>query len=155
MPSLPTAYRPCVGMMVLNADNLVLVGQRIDNRTEAWQMPQGGIDEGEDLRVAALRELREEIGTDRVDIIAESQQWLAYDLPEHLVPQLWGGKFRGQRQKWFLMRLQGNISDIDIHTDVPEFSATRWVEPHELPGMIVPFKRELYAQVLQEFSIYL
>lgn len=152
---LPTAYRPCVGMMVLNKENLVLVGKRIDSRAEAWQMPQGGVDEGEDIRVAALRELREEVGTDNVTILAESKDWLNYDIPTELVPQLWGGKYRGQKQKWFLMRLESDESAIDINTDHPEFCETRWVAPHTLPSLIVPFKKALYETIVEEFTPYI
>lgn len=152
--SLPTAYRPCVGMMVINDDNLVLVGQRIDSKEDAWQMPQGGVDEGEDVYKAALRELAEEIGTNNVTKIAESKEWLSYDLPESLVPHLWNGKYRGQTQKWFLFRIH-NEDDINIQTPEPEFKATQWVKPEELPNLIVHFKYELYQQVVAEFLPYL
>lgn len=153
---LPSAYRPCVGMMVINDAEQVLVGHRIDTRTEAWQMPQGGIDEGEDIRQAALRELREEIGTDTVTIIAESKNWLNYDLPESLIPQLWGGKYRGQKQKWLLMHLPDEQHHtINIHTSHPEFRAIQWIEPRRLPELIVPFKRALYEAVLGEFLSYI
>lgn len=150
MTNLPDAYRPCVGMMVLNDEAKVLVGKRIDSRAEAWQMPQGGIDEGEDIERAALRELREEIGTDDVTILAQSQEWLYYDLPPHLVPQLWGGKFRGQRQKWFLLHLN-DIRLVDINTKHPEFSQTQWVEVAQVPELIVPFKQALYHSIVKEF----
>lgn len=152
MTKLPTAYRPCVGMMVLNDKNLVLVGKRIDSRAEAWQMPQGGVDEGEDICVAALRELREEVGTDDVTVLAESEEWLSYDLPVELVPELWNGQYRGQKQKWFLMRLNGDVSNININTAHPEFCETKWVKPELLPELIVPFKQALYRQVVDEFS---
>ncbi len=148
---LPTAYRECVGMMVLNAEGRVLVGQRIDNRAEAWQMPQGGIDPEENPHTAARRELREEVGTDDVAILAESADWLTYDLPEELIPTLWEGKFRGQKQRWFLMRLQKGAS-VNIHTDHPEFRAIAWVEAKDLPSLVVPFKKALYAQLLIEFA---
>jgi len=145
-------YRPCVGMMLINRAGLVFVARRIDTLVEAWQMPQGGIDEGEDPRVAALRELEEEIGTTKAEIMAESRDWLSYDLPEHLVPQLWGGKYRGQKQKWFALRFLGEDSDINIETKHPEFSQWKWVTPAEVPELIVPFKRELYQAVVGEFS---
>jgi len=145
-------YRPCVGMMLINRAGLVFVARRIDTLVEAWQMPQGGIDEGEDPRIAALRELEEEIGTTKAEIMAESRDWLSYDLPEHLVPQLWGGKYRGQKQKWFALRFLGEDSDINIETKHPEFSQWKWVTPAEVPELIVPFKRELYQAVVGEFS---
>lgn len=138
--------------MLLNEANRVFVGQRIDMRTEAWQMPQGGIDEGEDPQKAAIRELKEEIGTDKVRILGESQDWLDYDLPDDLIPQVWGGKFRGQRQKWFAMRFEGKDADINIETDHPEFHTWRWVGPQDVPLLIVPFKQELYKKVLAEFA---
>lgn len=148
-------YRPCVGMMLLNSNKQVFVAQRIDTRTEAWQMPQGGIDKGEDPRAAVFRELSEEIGTQKASILGESREWLSYDLPEHLVPQVWGGKYRGQTQKWFCLRFDGEDSDINIHTHEPEFHQWQWVAPAELPSLIVPFKRDLYAQLLEEFREFL
>lgn len=144
-------YRPCVGIMLLNAQNKVFAARRIDTRAEAWQMPQGGIDEGEDPRTAALREMREEIGTDKAEIIAESAGWLEYDLPQELVPKLWGGRYRGQKQKWFALRFLGQDSDIDINTETPEFLEWKWVEMQELPSLIVPFKRALYERLVEEF----
>ncbi len=148
--SLP--YRPCVGMMLINREGRVFVARRIDNVAEAWQMPQGGIDADEDPRVAAMRELEEEIGTRNAEIVAESRGWLSYDLPEHLVGKLWGGKYRGQTQKWFALRFLGEDAEINIATKHPEFSHWKWVAPAELPGLIVPFKRDLYEAVLGEFS---
>lgn len=144
-------YRPCVGIMLLNADGKVWVGQRIDMVAEAWQMPQGGIDKGEAPLDAALRELEEEIGTDKAEPIAESRGWLRYDLPAHLQGKLWGGRYRGQEQKWFVMRFLGTDADIDIETKHPEFTAWDWIEPERLPEVIVPFKRALYQRVLEEF----
>lgn len=140
--------------MLLNAENKVFVGQRIDTRTEAWQMPQGGIDPGEEPRATALRELAEEIGTDKASFLAESRDWFAYDLPERLVPEIWGGKYRGQSQKWFCMRFEGVDADINLATKEPEFRAWQWLDPHKLPDLIVPFKRELYTKVLEEFREY-
>jgi len=138
--------------MLLNANNHVFVAKRIDMRSEAWQMPQGGIDEGEDTRTAAMRELEEEIGTNNATIIAESDGWLSYDLPDELIGKVWKGKYRGQTQKWFLMRYEGDDSDINIETEHPEFSQWKWTKPHTLPDNIVPFKRQLYRQILDEFS---
>jgi len=145
-------YRPCVGIMLINPAGLVFVGQRIDNLVEAWQMPQGGIDEGEDPQTAAMRELGEEIGTEKAEIIAESASWLNYDLPVDLIPKVWKGRYRGQRQKWFAMRFLGTDADINIETSHPEFAAWRWVEHHQLPDLIVPFKRDLYQEIVAEFA---
>ena len=124
----------------------------------AWQMPQGGIDPGETPRQAALRELKEEVGTDKAEILAKSREWLHYELPEELRAQfggMWGGRYRGQRQKWFLMRFAGADHDIDLATEHPEFDAWEWVEPARLPDLIVPFKRQLYQDVLVEFREHL
>lgn len=145
-------YRPCVGIMLINPLGQVFVARRIDTLAEAWQMPQGGIDDGEDPRAASMRELEEETGTNKAEILAESKGWLTYDLPEHLVPQLWGGKYRGQRQKWFAMRFTGTDTDIDIATKHPEFSQWKWVAPAQVPELIVPFKRELYERLVEEFK---
>lgn len=149
-PALP--YRPCVGIMLINREGRVLVAKRIDMPSDAWQMPQGGIDEGEDPRAAALRELSEEVGTNAAEILAETPDWLTYDLPDELIGKLWEGRFRGQCQKWFAMRFTGADSDIDIATDNPEFSDWKWVEPAALPGLIVPFKRDLYAELVRRFG---
>ncbi|WP_068076340.1 RNA pyrophosphohydrolase [Novosphingobium lentum] len=152
--SLP--YRPCVGVMLVNDAGRVFVGKRIDNKEgDAWQMPQGGIDDGEELHAAAMRELAEETGvaSSLVTIIAETREELFYDLPEELLGRLWKGRFRGQRQRWLLLRFAGSDADIvlDAH-DPAEFNEWRWVEPHELPDLIVPFKRRVYRQVLEEFG---
>jgi putative (di)nucleoside polyphosphate hydrolase len=144
-------YRPCVGIMLLNADGLVFVAQRIDQTAEAWQMPQGGIDDGEDPRDTALRELEEEIGTGAAEIIAETDGWIPYDLPRDIADKVWGGRFRGQTQKWFAMRFLGRDEDIDLQTEHPEFSAWKWAPPADLPDIIVPFKRDNYRQVLAAF----
>jgi putative (di)nucleoside polyphosphate hydrolase len=150
-------YRPAVGVMLLNAENKVFVGQRLDNALDAWQMPQGGTDPGEEPREAALRELEEETGIDPalVEVVSCASRQLDYDLPEELQGKVWGGKYRGQRQTWFLCRFLGRDEDVHIDTADPEFRAWKWAEPSELPAMIVPFKRELYAAVLAEFAEYL
>lgn len=150
--SLP--YRPCVGVMLANSSGKVFVGQRIDNPGPAWQMPQGGVDKGEDPQEAAFRELWEETGVtaDLVTLEAETQDWVTYDLPADLVPKLWKGKFRGQKQKWYLMRFKGSDDQIKIDTDHPEFSEWRWSPASELIDNIVPFKRDVYRAVLAELG---
>ena len=148
-------YRPCVGIMLVNAEGLVFVAQRIDNRqSQAWQMPQGGVDPGEDLREAALRELAEETGlsAEKVAIIGRMEEAVRYDLPDELLGKLWGGRYRGQEQVWFLARLTGSEADIDLEAhDPPEFHAWRWIAPEDLPALIIPFKRAVYEEVLAEF----
>jgi putative (di)nucleoside polyphosphate hydrolase len=150
-PDADAAYRRGVGIMLLNPAGLVFVAKRIDMPSDAWQMPQGGIDPGEDPATAAHRELKEETGTDRAEILAESRDWFRYDLPDDLRPLLWGGKYRGQSQKWFAMRFTGTDRDIDIATEHPEFSDWKWTAPATLPDLIVPFKRQLYRELLTEF----
>ena len=148
-------YRPCAGIMLANTDGQIFVGRRIDNPgVDAWQMPQGGIDDGEQPREAALRELTEETGihADKVDILAQSAEEYYYDLPEELIGKLWKGKWRGQRQHWFLMRFTGDDSDINIATKHAEFSHWQWTDPSNVPLLIVPFKKRLYEQVLEEFA---
>ena len=145
-------YRPGVGVMLLDDQNRVFVGRRVDMAGENWQMPQGGIDRGETPREAALRELKEEIGTDRAEVLAETAQWLRYDVPSEIAPRFWRGRYRGQMQKWFAMRFTGLDSDIDLATHHPEFSAWKWVAPEELPRLIVRFKRQLYLDILAEFA---
>ncbi len=152
VPDETARYRSGVGVMLLNDRNEVFIGQRIGVPGEAWQMPQGGIDEGEDPRAAALRELREEIGTDNVEVLAESPGWLRYELPEELAGRAWGGRWRGQQQKWFAMRFRGSDADINIATEHPEFSAWRWVSAEHLPELIVLFKRHMYLEVLRQFQ---
>jgi putative (di)nucleoside polyphosphate hydrolase len=149
-------YRPCVGVMLVNADGLAFVGRRIDNREgDWWQMPQGGVDKGEDLREAALRELWEETGvaSDLVTLLSQTREELLYDLPGELLGKLWGGKYRGQRQHWFLGRFEGQDSDIRLDAHQPaEFCDWKWVRPQELPDLIIPFKKRVYRAVLNEFA---
>jgi len=145
-------YRPCVGIMLFNNDGHVLVARRIDMVSEAWQMPQGGIDPGESPIDAAFRELEEEIGTAKAEFLAEADGWLDYDLPHDLVAKLWQGRFKGQTQKWFAMRFTGVDTDIDIETETPEFIEWKWAEISALPDLIVPFKRDLYAELARRFG---
>ncbi|MEP7222822.1 MAG: RNA pyrophosphohydrolase [Novosphingobium sp.] len=148
-------YRPCVGVMLVNADGLVFVGKRFDSgEGDAWQMPQGGIDDGEELHAAALRELWEETGVEshQVSLIAQTREELLYDLPKSLIGKLWGGRYRGQRQFWVLARYSGSDEDVRIdHHDPAEFCDWKWAEPEQLPELIVPFKKRVYRAVLEEF----
>ncbi len=145
-------YRPCVGIMLLNEHNKVFVAQRIDNPGKAWQMPQGGIDQGEEPLKAAFRELEEETGTANAELLAETPDWYTYDLPRDLVPKIWNGRYRGQKQQWFVFRFKGHDTEINIDTEIPEFSEWKWTEMSSLPDMIVPFKRSLYTKLVEEFS---
>lgn len=158
LASLP--YRPCVGVMLVNAEGLVFVGKRIDTRGQPdeggvyWQMPQGGIDDGEDVNQAALRELWEETGAEEahVTLLAQTREEVFYDLPDELIGKLWGGLYRGQRQHWVLARFTGNDTDIDLDRHDPaEFCEWKWLEPDLLPDVIVPFKKRVYRSVLDEF----
>lgn len=144
-------YRPCVGVMLFNREGQVFVAKRIDTEENAWQMPQGGIDPGETPAQAAVRELREEIGTDNAEMIAECPGWLSYDLPADLRSKLWGGRFRGQTQKWFAFKFLGEDAEIDLDAHTPEFTEWRWAPIEDLPGLIVEFKRYVYDQVVAEF----
>ena len=151
----PTLYRPCVGVMLVNAENRAFVGRRIDNREgDFWQMPQGGVDEGEDCDAALLRELAEETGArpQHIEVLGRLPDELFYDLPADLNGKLWGGRYCGQRQTWYLVRFTGSDEDIAIDAhDPPEFCEWKWVDPELLPELIVPFKREVYAAVVEGF----
>lgn len=153
--SVPLAYRPCVGIMLVNASGRVFVGKRIDNREgDWWQMPQGGVDDGEDLRDAMMRELWEETGVkaNHVIVLAQTRDEVLYDLPPELIGKLWGGRYRGQRQHWFLLRFEGHDDDINLKAHrPPEFCEWKWVEPDTLVDLIVPFKKRVYRTVLDEF----
>ena len=155
MSELP--YRPCVGVVLINDQGKIFAGQRIDNPEPAWQMPQGGIDAGEKPSEAALRELWEETGVtaDLVEKIAKTEDWVTYDLPPELLGKVWGGKYRGQRQKWFLYRFKGSDAQIKIATEHPEFSSWCWIGSQDLIASIVPFKRKVYEEVMAEFAPYL
>ena len=155
MSNKELGYRPCVGVMLVNSEGKAFVGKRIDNREgDWWQMPQGGVDEGEELENALLREVGEEVGArpEHLEIVARLPEDLVYDLPPELQGKLWGGRYRGQRQSWFLVRFTGADSDIDLdaHHD-PEFCEWRWVDPELLPELIVPFKREVYQAIVAGF----
>jgi putative (di)nucleoside polyphosphate hydrolase len=150
-------YRPAVAVMLINPRGQVWVGQRLDNALDAWQMPQGGLDPGEDPLDGAFRELKEETGISRglVEIVARAKEELRYDLPEDLIGKVWKEPWRGQRQTWFLARFLGRDEDVNIATPDPEFRAWKWADPAELPAMIVPFKKKLYEDVLAAFAEWL
>lgn len=150
-------YRPCVGVMLINSEGHVFVGQRLDSDVPAWQMPQGGIDKGEKWRDAALRELWEETGVtaDLVEPVAETDGWVRYDLPDELIGKIWKGKYRGQKQKWVLLRFLGRDDQVRIETDHPEFSEWRWLPADQLVENIVPFKRAVYEEVVAAFAKHL
>jgi putative (di)nucleoside polyphosphate hydrolase len=150
-------YRQNVGVMLVNAEGAAFVGQRLDSEVAAWQMPQGGIDKGEDAETAALRELEEETGVspDLVTLVAQTEGWISYDLPHDIVPKIWKGRFKGQEQKWFLFRFHGQDDQINIEVDHQEFSEWRWLPVDQLVANIVPFKRAVYEQVVAEFAPHL
>lgn len=147
-------YRPCAGVMLINADGLIFAGQRLDHPGGAWQMPQGGLDYGELPEEAALRELTEETGVprDKVEVLAQTREWITYELPDDLLGKLWKGKYRGQEQMWFAMRFLGDDSHINILTETPEFSQWQWMTPDALMDKIVPFKRHVYEAVFADLG---
>jgi putative (di)nucleoside polyphosphate hydrolase len=155
-PPDPALYRPCVGVMLVNAEGKAFAGKRIDNKEgDWWQMPQGGIDQGEDPDDALLRELGEETGAkaEHVEVLGKLPEELFYDLPGELRGKLWGGKYRGQRQTWYLCRFTGSDADIDLEAhDPPEFCEWKWVDPELLPELIVPFKRSVYQAIVDGFA---
>ena len=157
MNSAPLEYRPNVGIMLVNIENQVFVGQRLDRFTDAWQMPQGGIDQGEDPKVAAYRELWEETSVTKelVHIEAFTKDWIYYDLPKNLAAKLWKGKYRGQKQIYYLMRFLGQDEQISIDTEKPEFSDWKWSDIDKLEDKIVEFKRQVYRQIIDEFRVHL
>jgi putative (di)nucleoside polyphosphate hydrolase len=145
-------YRPCVGILLLNREGLIFAGQRVNMQSDVWQMPQGGIDEGEAPRAAALRELAEETGIATVEVIGESRDWHRYDLPEELLGRVWRGRYRGQEQKWFVMRFLGSDGDVDLDAHEREFRTWQWMEAGAMVRQIIPFKRAVYAAVVEEFA---
>ena len=149
-------YRPCVGIVLIN-NGSIFAGQRLDYKSDAWQMPQGGIEENESPIKAAIRELKEETGIKKkhIKIILESKNWINYDLPKELIPKLWNGKFVGQSQKWFAMEFLGSDSDVNINTKNPEFSKWQWMTKNKLLESIVPFKKRVYENILSQFSAQL
>ena len=157
MKSNPKDYRPNVGMMIINQKKEIFVGKRIDHPSNFWQMPQGGIDAQEIPSIAALREMDEEVGIkkNKVDLLTESKDWYYYSIPSDLAKTLWKGKYKGQRQKWFLYKFKGVEKDINIHTEHPEFSDYKWVTKDFLVPNIVPFKKKIYEKLLIEFKDYL
>jgi len=145
-------YRRGVGIMLINAQGLIFVAKRLDSR-DAWQMPQGGIDKNEKAKATALREMKEEIGTDRGEILGKTKNWLKYDLPPEIASRIWKGKYRGQKQRWFAIRFTGTDADIDLnHTNHPEFDDWKWVPVDELLASIVPFKRDLYEDIIADLG---
>lgn len=154
-PRLNRPYRPCVGIMLVNKENMVFIAQRLDHPSEAWQMPQGGIEEGEQPEIAVFRELKEEIGTNNAEILAKAKKQYKYEIPTPLSGRLWKGKYRGQIQTWFLMRYLGSEEDIILETEHPEFIAWRWATLDELVDLAIHFKREVYASIVEEFRPYL
>lgn len=151
-------YRPGVGAMILNKENKVFVGKRIDNKTDSWQMPQGGIDDNETPDDAVIREVAEETGiiASNLTKIAQSRIWFYYDVPDVIIPKIWEGQYRGQKQKWFLFKYYGDGGDINISNGyTPEFSEFRWIDIKDLPLVIVPFKKKLYVEIMEEFDYFI
>ena len=148
-------YRPCVGIFLINNAKKIFSGRRIDGRAEAWQMPQGGIEPGENTIDACMREMGEEIGTSSAELLCEHNQWLYYNIPQPLADRLWHGQYKGQKQKWMALRFTGEDTDIDIDTAIPEFCEWQWLAPTELVNLAVPFKRDVYDKVLNTFKNFI
>ena len=148
-------YRRGVGMFIINSDKKVFVGKRVDGKGNIWQMPQGGIDGEETITEAVMRETQEETGITSVEIVAESVSWHYYDLPESLIPRFWEGKYRGQKQKWVLLKFIGQDAEININQNPPEFLRWKWTEIESLPGLVIPFKKQLYHSVIEEFTPFI
>lgn len=151
----PPRYRPCAGILLVNRDGLIFVGERRGQAGNSWQMPQGGIDQGEEPLQAARRELHEETGVTSIDLLAESAHWHCYDVPAERRPSYWKGRFVGQCQRWFAFRFTGEDADIDLEIHEPEFSLWRWATPDEVLDLAVPFKRAVYQAVIKEFRLVL
>ena len=148
-------YRRGVGMFIVNSAKTVFVGKRVDGKGNTWQMPQGGIDGEETILEAVMRETKEETGITNVEIVTESSNWHYYDLPESLIPRFWEGKYRGQKQKWVLLRFLGKDSEINIHQSPPEFLKWKWTEIESLPGLVISFKKQLYKSIIKEFTPFI
>ena len=148
-------YRPCVGIFLINCSKQVFGGRRIDSPAQAWQMPQGGIDPGETVVDACMREMAEEIGTSSAQLLCEHSEWLYYDIPLPLADRLWHGQYKGQKQKWMALRFTGNDADININTENPEFCEWHWLPPTKLVNLAVPFKRDVYDDVLNAFKRFI
>ena len=146
-------YRPCVGITLINHDNKIFAGQRIDNSTNAWQMPQGGVNSSEDFNTAMRRELYEETSIKDIKIIKEINHTYEYELPKNLIGIIWKGKFRGQKQKWFIAKFLGNENEINLNTNHPEFIEWKWIDARMLPSVIVNFKKSLYLNLLKEIKL--
>ena len=151
MPKNLDLYRACVGVVLLNKEGKVFVGRRNDKEKQVWQMPQGGIESGEDAVIAAKRELFEETGVENAAIIKSHLDWLSYDLPKEIRKNLWGGKYLGQKQKWFLMEFLGDDAEINVNSQAPEFDAWRWIDKEELLAIAPDFKRDVYHKIISEF----
>jgi putative (di)nucleoside polyphosphate hydrolase len=142
-----------VGIILLNNENKVFVGKRIDNPKKYWQMPQGGVNKNEKFFLAAKRELEEETGIKSVELIKELQKWLEYDLPKNLLGKIWKGKYRGQKQRWYIMRFLGNDNEININTKNPEFLDWKWLDPSMLTEVVVDFKANIYKKLKEELKV--
>ncbi len=148
-------FRPCVGLVLINHDGLIFLGQRLDSNLDAWQMPQGGIDDGETPYQAGLREMMEEVGTNNVEFLGEMEEWLDYEIPDKLAKRLWDGKYIGQTQKWLAFRFLGKDEEININTKDPEFSTWKWEKANQALKLAVPFKKDIYKKVIEKYNEFL